>query len=213
MKHRLLTAVCALLLMGCSLTGCGASNSTDDIAEEQLPYGATISSDSSRSMTFSYDKRFLDDALVDKLYTYYHAIETKDGEAFGSVLFPLYHDYQLTALYENTLTDQDIIDRTYDSIKEYFGYDFAYTFVDVTNLASQIGESSSRDALAVMLDQLAEDQDMKAISDDTQKLYELTVTRYVDKKDSGNKKETEDSLVGETLFAIQYQNEWYLMYS
>lgn len=213
MKRRLFTAVCTLLLTVCLLTGCGTSNHTEDITEDQLPYGATISADSSRSMAFSYDKRFLDEELVNKLYTYYHSIETKDGEAFGSVLFPLYHEYQLTILYENTLTDQDIIDRTYDSIKDYFGYDFSYTFVDITDLASQIGESSSRDALAIMLDQLAQEQDMKVISEDTQKLYELTVTRYVDKQGSATKTETDDSLVGETLFAIQYQNEWYLMYS
>ena len=111
MKHRLLSAACTVLLTACLLTGCGASGIHEEYSAEQLPYGATVSEDASRSMTISYDKRFLDDALVEKIYTYYHAVETKDGNAFASVMLPLYHEYQLNELYENTLTDQDIVER------------------------------------------------------------------------------------------------------
>ncbi len=215
MRYRMIPAVLAGILTVCSLTGCGntgASGNTDDINTEDLPYGSTISIDSSRSMTISSDKRFIDDALTETIYTYYHSIETKDGEAFSSVMFPIYHEYQLSEYYEDEVTDQELLESTYDSIKEYFGYDFAYSFIDITDVKYKTGESSSRDGLVMMLDQLAEGKDIKPISDETQNLYEMTVTRYVDKQGSGTKKETEDSLVGETLFAIQYQGKWYLMY-
>ena len=215
MRYRMIPAVLAGILTVCSLTGCGntgASRNTDDINTEDLPYGSTISIDSSRSMTISSDKRFIDDALTETIYTYYHSIETKDGEAFSSVMFPIYHEYQLSEYYEDEVTDQELLESIYDSIKEYFGYDFAYSFIDITDVKYKTGESSSRDGLVMMLDQLAEEKDIKPISDETQNLYEMTVTRYVDKQGSGTKKETEDSLVGETLFAIQYQGKWYLMY-
>ena len=215
MRYRMIPAVLAGILTVCSLMGCGnsgASGNTDDINTEDLPYGSTISIDSSRSMTISSDKRFIDDALTETIYTYYHSIETKDGEAFSSVMFPIYHEYQLSEYYEDEVTDQELLESTYDSIKEYFGYDFAYSFIDITDVKYKTGESSSRDGLVMMLDQLAEEKDIKPISDETQNLYEMTVTRYVDKQGSGTKKETEDSLVGETLFAIQYQGKWYLMY-
>lgn len=210
MKTRLFTAVCAGMLIMCSLTGC-ASDSTEK--ETQMPYGSTVTIDPSRSMSISYDSRFLDDALIEKIYTYYHSIETKDGEMFNSVLFPLYHEYQMKDIYEEQVTDQTLVEDTYDAIKDYFDYDFAYSFIDVTNLKSSLGESSSRDALVVMLDELASEKEMASISEDTQKLYELTVTRYVAKQGEVTKRETDNSLEGETLYAIQYQDQWYLMYS
>ena len=215
MKHKFSAAACACMLAACSLTGCGAAgeSSDDGMNLEQYPYGSTLVEDTSRSMTISYDKRFLDDALVEKIYTYYHSLESKDGEAFGSVMFPLYHDYQLHTLYEDSMTDQDLAEGTHDNIKEYFGYDFDYAFIDVTNVVTKLGESSGRDSLELMLDQLAEEKKQKPVSDDTQHLYEMTITRYIDKKGSGTKTQTNDSMSDETLYAIQYQNEWYLMYS
>ena len=99
MRYRMIPAVLAGILTVCSLTGCGnsgASGNTDDINTEDLPYGSTISIDSSRSMTISSDKRFIDDALTETIYTYYPSIETKDGEAFSSVLLPISQEYQLS---------------------------------------------------------------------------------------------------------------------
>ena len=213
MKERLFAAAGALLLAACSLTGCGESaKQEENITSDQMPYGSTVSEDTSRSMTISYDKRFVEDALVEKIYTYYHAIESKDGEALGSVMFPLYHAYQLEEFYGGKVDDQALADSTYDAIREYFGYDFDYSYIEITDMVSKLGESAGRDALALQLDQLANEKGEKPVSDDTQHLCELTLTRHVDKKGSGNKTETPDTLTGETLYAIQYQNEWYLMY-
>ena len=215
MKYKFSAAACACLLAACSLTGCGAAgeSSDDGMDLEHYPYGSTLVEDTSRSMTISYDKRFLDDALVEKIYTYYHSLESKDGEAFGSVMFPLYHDYQLHTLYEDSMTDQDLAEGTYDNIKEYFGYDFDYTFIDVTNVVTKLGESSGRDSLELMLDQLAEDSGEKPVSSSMQALYELTIDRYYCDKGANIHGETDSVIEDERLFALKYENEWYLIYT
>ena len=212
MKHRLLTAACAVLLTACSLAACGESESHEVHTSDEMPYGATFATDSSRDIALSFDKRFVDDALADKIYTYYHSIQEKDGEAFGSVMFPLYHAYQLETLYENELSDQQIVDNSYDAIKEYFGYDFDYSFVEVTDLVAASDETVGEDSLPALLDQLAKEKGETAVSADTQHLYAMNMTRHVTEKGSGDKTETPDTLTGETLYAIQYQNEWYLIY-
>ena len=212
MKHRLLTAACAVLLTACSLAGCGAAESQEVHTSDEMPYGATFATDSSRDIALSFDKRFVDDALADKIYTYYHSIQEKDGEAFGSVMFPLYHAYQLETLYENELSDQQIVENSYDAIKEHFGYDFDYSFIEITDLVADPEDSGSDTSLPALLDQLAKEKGDKAVSEDTQHLYAMYMTRHVTEKGSGDKTETPDTLTGETLYAIQYQNEWYLIY-
>lgn len=215
MKQKLFAAVCAAVLAVCPLAGCGETGSSQDvnITEEQLPYGSTISEDFSRDITAAYDTRFLDQGVVDKIVGYYDAIQKKDGDAFKSVVFPLYHDYQMQTIYEGKLTEQQIVEATYDAIKENFGYDFEFSYLDINGFVSKDGFSGERDTLIQLLDDLAVQNGDQKISENTQAFYELTITRYTAKQGSGERHETADLLANEKLYAIQYQNEWYIMYS
>ena len=212
MKHRVLAAACAVLLGALSLAGCGESGPKEVITEDQLGYGATFVNDFSRDIVLSYDSRFLDAALLDKIFTYYDAIQKKDGEAFGSVMFPLYHDYQMNTVYEGKKSEQDIAEIMNKAVREKYDYDYEYTFVEISDMISGNGVSQTRDSLLSMLNQLSQEKNGKKITADVQSLYELNMTTYVAEKGSGIRGETPDVLKDNTLFAIQYQNEWYLMY-
>lgn len=209
MKHKFFAACASLFAL--ALTGCGAQNSSSE-AQNDMPYGATVIKDMDRDTTVSYDKRFLDAAAVDQVYAYYHAIQTKDAEAFSAAVFPLYHAYQLEDVYGGNVTDQALVDTTYDAIVEYFGYDFEYTLLDITDAVTEDYISADRDSFLSMLDDLAADKGEPSVSEHTQAFYELTVTRYIAEQGSGVRAETDDMMEDETLFAIQYDGEWYVIY-
>ena len=214
MKHKILAAACALLLTVCPLTGCASSQSeSDTITSDQFPYGATTAVNWSRNIPMAYDTRFLEDGLLDKLYDYYHSIETKDGDLLKSSVFPLYDEYLIESVYENKVTEQQIVDETNKAINEYFGYDFDFAYIEIADLVEKDGVSGTRDTLKQLLDDIAEKKGEKKVSEDTQHFYELTVTRHFAKKGSGTRAETPDVLTGEILYAIQYQNEWYVIFS
>lgn len=211
MKRKLFAAAGAILLAACSLTGCGGESSEAEL-KDALPYGATLVKETERGIAISYDKRYLEDALVDQIYMYYHAIQTKNAEEFSAVMFPLYHEYQLTEIYGGEVTDQALMDATYDAVAEYFGYDFEYAMLEITNAITEDYLSADRDSFLSMLDDLAADNGQPSVTEHTQNFFELTVTRYVAEAGSGILRETDDVLENETLFAIQYDNDWYLLY-
>ncbi|MBR3418541.1 MAG: hypothetical protein IKG82_07610, partial [Oscillospiraceae bacterium] len=83
----------------------------------------------------------------------------------------------------------------------------------VTDLITKQGTSENYDALYLMLDQLAEDNGQEPVTKNMQAFYELTVDRYLCDKGAGIKGETDSLIEGERLFALKYENEWYLIYT
>ena len=212
-KIRLFAMAAAMLLSACAVTACGEqSSATEDQAEEDMPYGATVVENRDGDYTLCYDRRFLDDYLVDMVRKYYLSIQEKDGEAFSKLLFPLYHQYQLDEFYEGELTDQDIVDRTNAAISEYYNIDFAYSYIDIKSLIDTDSQSQERDSLLPMLDDLAAEKDMPKISEKTEKLYEMTIDRYIGERGKTDKNPTDIVLKDEKLYAIKYDDQWYLIY-
>lgn len=210
---RIIGAAFAVLLAGCALTACGEPSSTAEIQEqEDMPYGATVTEDRSGSFTICYDNRFLDDYLVDRIRHYYLAIQDEDGESFSKLLFPLYHQYQLDEFYDGELTDQDIVNSTHDNIADYFGIDYAYTYIDIKAFVDTDGQSQERDSLIPMLDELAEKQELPKISEGTAMLCEMTIDRYIAERGSDSKNPTDLVMEDEKLYAIKYEDQWYLIY-
>lgn len=206
---------CAVLLAGCMLCSCGEQSSSDvtTIESEDLPYGATITYNPAAAVPMQYDKRFIDEKLQDTIAAYYYAVQTNDAEKFSAALFPLYHEYELEILYEGQVTDAEIVEASHTALKERCGGDFAFSLIDVTDVIVKDDVSTYRDALKGMLDDLAEEADMEPVSEKTAAFYEMTVKRYLTDAGSGEKGETETSLVDETLYALHWQGQWYLIYT
>lgn len=215
MKRKFIALAGALLLTVCPLTGCGSTGSNNDLnlTEDEMPYGSTLVKVGELAVPVQYDRRFLEDALVEKLAAYYHALQEKDSEAFSALMFPLYHNYELETVYEGKYTDADVVNNTHEAMKSLHGGDFDFALIDVTDLITKQGTSENYDALYLMLDQLAEDNGQEPVTKNMQALYELTVDRYLCDKGAGIKGETDSLIEGERLFALKYENEWYLIYT
>ncbi|MBR3417554.1 MAG: hypothetical protein IKG82_02555, partial [Oscillospiraceae bacterium] len=125
MKRKFIALAGALLLTVCPLTGCGSTGSNNDLnlTEDEMPYGSTLVKVGELAVPVQYDRRFLEDALVEKLAAYYHALQEKDSEAFSALMFPLYHNYELETVYEGKYTDADVVNNTHEAICESVGRD------------------------------------------------------------------------------------------
>ena len=215
MKCKWIALAGALLLAACPLTACEHKGSYGDLnmTEDDMPYGSTLVKNTDYGVPLQYDRRFIEDALAEKLASYYHALQENDAAEFSAVLFPLYHNYELETVYDGKYTDADIVNNTHEAMKELHGGDFDFALLDITDIISEQGESQNYDALTGMLDQLAKDNDQKPVTEEMQVLYELTIDRYFCDKGKGIKGETDSLLEAERLFALKYQDQWYLIYT
>lgn len=207
----------ALLLSGVMLmtaAGCGGESSEDIVPQDALPYGATITlKKQAGEPTVQYDARFLPDGAVDVLLAYYDSIVAEDAARFESIQLPMYHDYQLDTVLGGEFTDADILKNTNEAMKEYFGGDYAFAMLDVTECLGK-SDSSNGQNLLLLLDGLWEDAGKEGkFSDQVGTLEELKVTRYLTAAGSGENTETNCVLKDETLYLMEYQDQWYVFYS
>lgn len=215
MNRKFIAIAGALLLTVCPLTGCGKPyNNTDfNMTEEDMPYGSTLIKNTDFSVPLQYDRRFIEDALAEKIGAYYHALQENDAAEFSALLFPLYHNYELETVYEGKYTDADIVKNTHEAMESIHGGEFDFALLDITDMITKQGVSENYDALYTMLDQLAEDNGQEPVTKDMQALYELTIDRYFCDKGAGIHGETNSLIEGERLFALKYKDTWYLIYT
>lgn len=91
----------AAVMLVCGLTGCGGSEEKN-VAEADLPYGATMITDSQcGEVPVTYDRRFITVEEAAALSGYFYAVETKDEELFDKYTLDIYTDFVVEALYQN----------------------------------------------------------------------------------------------------------------
>jgi hypothetical protein len=56
------------------------------MTEDEMPYGSTLVKNTEFSVPLQYDRRFIEDALAEKLGHYYHALQENDAAEFSAVL-------------------------------------------------------------------------------------------------------------------------------
>ena len=81
----------AALLGCCALTGCGGNGVT--IAEEDMPYGATMrEAKTTYALPVTYDRRFLNEEQLTAVTDYLSAIITKDAALYETYTLGFYND-------------------------------------------------------------------------------------------------------------------------
>lgn len=207
--------IAALLLAGVMLTaaGCGES-SVLEISEDALPYGATLAKKiTPGAPTLQYDSRYVPEECLDVVLKYYDCIEKNDLAEFQSIQIPFYHDYQLEKVLEGKYTDEEILTNTFDGLKEHFGGAFRFSMIDITDCVKKKPQSDL-DELVGMMDAVWTDNGNSGkFSDDLSDIRALTVTRYLAAANSDEKGETGCALTGETLYVLNYQSQWYVIYN
>lgn len=198
----------ALLLTGCAG---GSSSSLPDQSMEEMPYGATLTHNTSASPSIQYDNRFLPEGAADAICRFYRAIQSKDVNLFVGVQFPLWHDYFINEYLEGKYTDEQILSNTNDSMREFFGGNFRYSLIDVTDCVVDTTHVETESIVAV-LDDLAQEKGMDRVSKDVDSFITVTVSRYFTEPSSTHKDITDRVLKDEKLYLMHHQQAWYVIF-
>lgn len=108
----------------------------DGIAEEDLPYGATItkltSSSGKAAIDTEYDNRFLTEEEAGMLTDYLYGLSHRDTEHFESAVYPALLQNSLSTM--NLASTQALLDDRYDNYKKYIEDDFDFILVTVDDV-------------------------------------------------------------------------------
>lgn len=207
MKKALIPLAAAVLL----LSGCGGGEEST-IAQDDLPYGATLAVDTkSYAVPVQYDSRKVPAALLQQVARYYDAIETENAEEFAAVQLPVFREYRLKTL-QGQYTEEDILGNTHDAVIQTFGEEFEYALIDITGFEED-PQTAEGAKLSATLDGIAEEMEESKPSDVTDLYVKMTISRYLTAKDSGVTGETNDVIADEILYAVKQGEDWFLIYS
>lgn len=216
---RHLAALLALISAAVAMTACGdtqeASNSSsavedstifDDITfddMDDLDYGATMRDNTDYAIPVTYDKRFLEDAEVEVLASYYSAIQDQDADLFDECVAEFYIDYYLENAYGGLLNSDAYIAQQYDTFQDQLdGADVAFALITVTSCTEdETAEDSGITYLKDMCAKLIGEEECEASWDGCKLLtIEPTLT------------DGTDSFVGGeiNLFIVQLDGSYYI---
>ena len=208
MRKPLSVALAACLL----LTGCasGGNSSVKDVRHEDLPYGATLAFNQNTVIASQYDSRFITTDMRDAVLKYYHAIEMKDEDAFVSAQMPLWHDYTVNTVYGGVYTDLQLMKTKYDACAKVFGGSFRFAEISIEE-AEECAPGSEGQQVLFVLDQLAADKNEPKVSEESDGIWQLNVTRYLDVPESNTRGETKNVRTDDQLYLISWRSEWYVI--
>lgn len=92
------------VMIAAVLTGCSGSSNEESYAEADLPYGATMLTDTqSGNVPITYDRRFFSEEEIKTLSDYFYALETKDEKLLDDTTPDIYTDFVVETLYNDLL--------------------------------------------------------------------------------------------------------------
>lgn len=158
--HKIGALLTAVLLGSVMLTGC--MDKEVNIAEEDLPYGATMrEAKTTYALPVSYDRRFVNEAQLKAVTDYLYAIETGDGEGYAANTLDFYAEYQLEEVYgDKYKTMDEMITALQGSVAELTGKDFEFAMVTIDGFTKE-RDTSGLNTMIEILDKLDGDADFK----------------------------------------------------
>ena len=142
------------------LTGCGESKSKgnmmgdiENMAEEDLPYGATMRELKDGKITICFDGRFLEDETMKKVVDYFYAVQTEDLDLFKSVSCQDYLDYVEINSGVNTI---DYLKDIKANEETAVGSKFEYKYLEVTECKTK-NEDTQISEIIKLMDQIYKD--------------------------------------------------------
>lgn len=118
------------VMLAAVLTGCSDNSNEKDYSEADLPYGATMLTDTqSGNVPITYDRRFFSQEEIKTLSDYFYSLETKDEKLLDDTTLDLYTDFVVSSLYQDLLgMDGLVVDMSSTFAAE---DDVPYTIEDV----------------------------------------------------------------------------------
>ncbi len=152
------TAGCLAVLLTVIQTACGESKSGksgENIAMEDLAYGATLRESEDYSIKIEYDKRYLEDAELKVITDYYTAIQQEDPDACSAVVLDFYLQYILENVYGGLFDTDAFVAQQHQDFADYVdGENFTFGYLQVTDCVRQDEAGTGVDFLQTMFDDL-----------------------------------------------------------
>jgi hypothetical protein len=197
-----IAALAAALTIGLSLfTACGSTSSTQNMDEDELPYGATMRTDkTSYSLPVTYDRRFLNEAQVTAVTDYLAGVQNCDTELYLASTLQFYVDYQFNEVYEGSYDSMDaFVAALNSSIAENTADDFTFSMITIDEFTTEQNVSG----LATMLELL--DNINEGFSDTVENCWSLEVEWVL----SYNGGEDTLAVSDQRLFLVEVDGAYY----
>lgn len=195
------TALALALVMGGALTGCMEDEGY--IAEEDLPYGATMKEmRTSFSVPMSYDRRFINEEQAAVIADYHAGIQNQDTELYIQSTFDFYIDYQLNEMFADLYKSrEEYVDGLHLSMSQQSGEDFKFNMITVSGMTEE-RVASRLDEMLNMLQDLSGDENFK---DSVDSCYAITLEWSVAYNDGAQYLNAKD----QKLFLIEIDGRYY----
>ena len=188
----------ATLLGCCALTGCGGNGVT--IAEEDMPYGATMrEAKTTYALPVTYDRRFLNEEQLTAVTDYLSAIITKDAALYETYTLGFYNDYQLDMYSEDYENTQDLVDGIYDGIVGSLGENVSFNMITIEEFTDE-RVASGLDTILEILETIDEENEFVSTVDNCWALEMQWIVNY----DGGSA-----ILESQKLFLLEIDGKYY----
>lgn len=163
-SRRILALGLAAALM-CACFGCSAQSGSEtsdmpgeDIAMEDLEYGATLRDSTDYAIPVEYDKRFLEDDELKVLTDYYAAIQNEDQTLFSSCVLNFYMESLYQNAYGGLLDDNAYLAQQHEKFQEQIDGEFTFAKISVNDCKKQDDAGSGIEYLIEMFNELNGDE-------------------------------------------------------
>ena len=175
--HKIGALLTAVLLGSTMLTGC--MDKEVNIAEEDLPYGATMrEAKTTYALPVSYDRRFVNEAQLKVLTDYLYAIQEGNGDGYAANTLDFYAEYQLNEVYSDKYKTMDeLITALQGSVAEMTGKDFEFAMVTIDGF-TQERVTSGLNTMIEILDKINGESDFMSEVDNCWALDMDWLIRY-----------------------------------
>jgi hypothetical protein len=170
MRNRICTAVSLLLTLFLTLsclTACKdeeTSSSTDSVAMEDLPFGATMQQSTDTSIPVEYDYRYFSEDAISALADYFYAIQTEDTTLYTQCTLDCYTDYVVEEMYQGLVgVDGLLTQQNYNFAQQTEDETCTFYSISITDCEQATDTIHDNiDNLNTMIDALSEEEDYTA---------------------------------------------------
>ncbi len=175
--HKISALLTAAMLGTVMFTGC--MDKEVNIAEEDLPYGATMrEAKTTYALPVSYDRRFVNEAQLTAITEYLYAIQTGDGDKYAETTLDFYAEYQLNEVYSTQYKTMDeMIVALRSSVSEITADDFEFAMITIDGF-TQERVTSGLDTMIEILDKINGESDFLSSVDNCWALDMDWLIRY-----------------------------------
>lgn len=160
-----------ILSAALSLSLCCACDNGENVAMEDLEYGATMRRLGNTEIDVCFDGRFFTDEEMKAVNDYYYSIQTKDTDLFLSVQSEDYVKH-LEMITSSNNTIEDFLNLSYKENAAVLGENFEYTYIEAVECGDRTDDLQI-DTITELMDSIYEENGKETTFKET-----ITTAKY-----------------------------------